>query len=193
MNELQELKRATQELKSALRKLDGSEDQKGLIQNVDDVIDKFDSVLNENILSKLKIIADSLDRLDGKAVHEIQSYMDTIKINFDIDKFEDNVVDKVTYKIGTVKFNRNLTRLNNDFVETIDSVITNLNDTKDHFDDLTLIVSKLPAKLENLNLKIIDKIGDSNNSIENINNWLFVGGIALGGLTVGLFNLLRSI
>jgi len=192
MSELQELKRATQELKSALRKLDGSDNRKGVIANIDDVIDRFEGVFNERVLSKLTIVSDALERLDGKAVKEIQSYMDEINIDFDMDKFEDNVVKKVTDKIGTVKFNEKLSTLNNIFVTTVNKVFKNLDAAKIHFDDVTTAIGSIAPQLEKRNMIIIEKMDYLENSIRNINYWLFLTGAAIGGLTVGVYFLLGS-
>ncbi|MCK5536080.1 MAG: hypothetical protein KAI79_04590 [Bacteroidales bacterium] len=54
------------------------------------------------------------------------------------------------------------------------------------------MISKLAPQLEKENQSIVKKLEDLNNAIDIINNWLFIAGIVLGGLTVGLFNLLRS-
>lgn len=192
MSELQELQRAIQELKSALRKLDGTDNRKGIIAKIDDIMDRFEDVFSEGMLNKLTIISDTLERLEGKAVKEIQSYMDEINIDFDMNKFEDNVVKKVTDNIGTVKFNEKLKSLNHIFVTTVNKVFKNLDDARIHFDDVTIAIGAIAPQLEKRNMIIIEKMDYLEESIKNVNYWLFLSGVAVGGLTTGVYFLLRS-
>jgi hypothetical protein len=136
------------------------------------------SLLSDENFKNLETITTALKALNRKAAQEFQVQVAKIDISFNKSSFEKNLVKKITDKLEIIEFDKELVKFNND--------------TKQYFANLMPEIKKLAPKLEQGNKRIITNLENVNDSIENINNWLFVGGIALGGLTVELYNLLRG-